>query len=37
MQAVKNMGGIPQVIVDSLRSVISLAEKVRDASEQTPD
>jgi hypothetical protein len=37
MQAVENVGGIPQVIVDGLRSAISLAEKVRDAGEQTPD
>jgi prophage DNA circulation protein len=37
MQAVENVGGIPQVIVNSLRSAISLAKKVRDAGEQTPD
>jgi prophage DNA circulation protein len=37
MQAVKNVGGIPQVIVNSLRSAISLAEKVRDAGKQTLD
>jgi hypothetical protein len=37
MQAVENVGGIPQVIVDGLHSAISLAEKVRDAGEQTPD
>jgi prophage DNA circulation protein len=37
MQAVKNVGGIPQVIVNSLCSAISLAEKVHNAGEQTPD
>jgi hypothetical protein len=37
MQTVEAVGGIPQVIIDGLHSMISLAKKVRDASKQLPD